>query len=321
MSNWIAFFLAGTATVALLAILLRRTSALPVDHPNERSLHQRPTPRIGGLALIPGAAVGALAAISWTQDALLLMGLAGLLFLLSVFDDWRGLTVVLRFTAHLAVAGTLALGLLGASPLAVVGALAVGWMTNLFNFMDGANGLAGGMTAIGFSVMGMASAEPGLAFALAGAAVGFLLFNFDPAKVFLGDAGSIPLGFLAGGLGLLGVLEAGCPLWFPLLVFSPFVVDATVTLLRRISRREKFWTAHRDHYYQRLVRMGWSHRRLALSEYGLMAACGISALALLQASPAVQAAGVTLWGVIYLGLMLLIDQAWAHSEAGRGGAA
>lgn len=306
------------ATVALLTILLRRSGALPVDHPNERSLHQQPTPRIGGLALFPGAVLGSLAAGLWSGDSLLLLGLASFLFLLSIVDDWRSLPVMLRFGAHLLVAGLLAFVLMGASPLALAGALAVGWMTNLYNFMDGANGLAGGMAAIGFASFGLASAEMGWAFALTGAALGFLPFNFNPARIFLGDAGSIPLGFLAGGLGLLGVINQQWPWWFPLVVFSPFVVDATVTLLRRMTRRERFWVAHREHYYQRLVRMGWSHRRLALTEYVLMTICGVSALAMLQAGFAFQVLGLLVWAAIYAVLMLLIDRCWSKSEASRG---
>lgn len=318
MPNWIAFFVAGIATVALLVILLRRPDVFPVDHPNERSLHQQPTPRIGGLALFPGAVLGSYAAGLWSGDSLLLLGLASFLFLLSIVDDWHSLPVMLRFGAHLLAAGLLAFVLMGVSPLALAGALAVGWMTNLYNFMDGANGLAGGMAAIGFAAFGLASSEMVWAFALTGAALGFLLFNFDPARIFLGDAGSIPLGFLAGGLGLLGVVKGQWPGWFPLVVFSPFVVDATVTLLRRLARRERFWVAHREHYYQRLVRMGWSHRRLALAEYALMAACGISALAMLQAGFAFQVLGLLVWAAIYAVLMLLIDKCWAKSRSGGG---
>ena len=310
--------MASTATIALLAILLRHADVLPVDRPNARSLHDRPTPRIGGLALFPGAVLGCLAAGLWDGDSLLLLGLAGFLFFLSIFDDWRSLPVMLRFGAHLLAAGLLAFGLVGSSLVALVAALAVAWMTNLFNFMDGANGLAGGMAAIGFAVFGLAFGAPTASYALTGAALGFLVFNFDPARVFLGDAGSIPLGFLAGGLGLLGVVKGQWPWWFPLLAFSPFVVDATVTLLRRALRRERVWTAHREHYYQRLVRMGWSHRRLALFEYVLMAACGISALTLLSAGQPFQVLGLSAWVAIYAGLMLFIDRCWARSAASRG---
>jgi hypothetical protein len=103
-----------------------------------------------------------------------------------------------------------------------------------------------------------------------------------------------------------------------LLVFAPFVVDATATLTRRILRREKFWQAHRDHYYQRLVRMGWSHRQLALAEYALMIACGISALVLLQVDPIFQVAGLSAWLVVYAVLVLYIDKSWTRCDASRG---
>jgi UDP-N-acetylmuramyl pentapeptide phosphotransferase/UDP-N-acetylglucosamine-1-phosphate transferase len=134
-----------------------------------------------------------------------------------------------------------------------------------------------------------------------------MMFNFDPARVFMGDAGSIPLGFLAGGIGLLGVVLGRSPVWFPVLVFAPFVIDASVTLLRR----ERFWAAHRQHYYQRLVRMGWSHRRLALAEYVLMAGSGLTALWLLGVAPLVHLAGLVVWLLIYVLLMWRIDRRWA----------
>ena len=137
-------------------------------------------------------------------------------------------------------------------------------------------------------------------------------------RVFMGDAGSVPLGLLVGGSGIGGWRHGVWPVWFPLMVFSPFVVDATVTLMRRALRRERFWHPHRDHYYQRLVRMGWSHRRVALTEYGLMAACGISALAMLQANLVVQVAGLAAWCCIYAAAMLSIDRLWVNSDASRG---
>jgi len=298
------------ATLLLLVLLLKQAALLPLDHPNERSLHTRPTPRIGGLALFPGAILGCVVAGAMDADARLMLGLAGIVFVVSIADDLRGLPVVLRFGAHLLVAFALALVLLGPSPMAVAAALAVAWMTNLYNFMDGTNGLAGGMAAIGFTSFGLASEAPGLSFALAGAALGFLVFNFDPARVFLGDAGSIPLGFLAGGLGLLGVVRGEWPWWFPLLVFSAFLVDATATLLRRLIRGEKVWNAHRDHYYQRLVRMGCSHRRLAQMAYALMAACGASALAMSRAGVTLQVLGLMTWALIYVVLLWLTERRW-----------
>ena len=116
----------------------------------------------------------------------------------------------------------------------------------------------------------------------------------------MGDAGSIPLGFLSAALGILGWRAGHWPLWFPLLVFSPFVVDASLTLARRVLRGERFWQAHRSHYYQRLVQLGWGHRNTALAEYALMAACGGLALWALGQTPAAQWMAVGTAVVAYL---------------------
>jgi UDP-N-acetylmuramyl pentapeptide phosphotransferase/UDP-N-acetylglucosamine-1-phosphate transferase len=264
----------------------------------------------------------------FSQPPRLVLALAAGLCAVSFIDDRWGLPVFLRLIAH-----ALAVILLCRSfepSLATwtfaLAAVTLIWSINLFNFMDGADGLAGGMALFGFSAFGwtMLDAMPAmayLAFSLVAAAAGFLMLNFSPARVFMGDAGSVPLGFLAGGIGLTGWLQNAWPAWFPLLVFSPFVADASVTLLRRLLRRERFWQAHRDHYYQRLVRMGWPHRKLALAEYALMAACGASALAMLQMGFEFQMLGLSLWIAAYSGLMLFIDSRWAKSAASRGGQA
>jgi len=164
-------------------------------------------------------------------------------------------------------------------------------MTNLYNFMDGSDGLAGGMAFFGFSIFGLATLMRGdyvqamMNFSVGAAAVSFLYYNFNPAKVFMGDAGSIALGFLVAALGVLGWQKNVWPLWFPILVFSPFIVDASVTLVKRSLRGAKVTEAHREHYYQRVIQMGVSHRDLALFEYGLMLAAGISAIVALGRSP------------------------------------
>lgn len=309
VNNWIALLVAALTTYVLLAALLSRSHALPVDRPNERSLHDRPIPRIGGLALFPGIVVACL--ISGATGIVLPLALATFLFLLSIVDDWRGVSAGLRFGTHISVAAGFAWSVAGISGLALAGAFAIAWMINLYNFMDGANGLAGGMTAIGFGALGIASSDAVLAWASVGAAIAFLRYNFDPARVFLGDAGSVPLGFLAGTVCFSGVVGGAWPLWFPLLVFAPFVVDSTVTLVRRMVRRERIWAAHRQHYYQRLIRMGWSHRKLALAEYGLMATCGVFALALLNAPKLLQAVGVAACLGLHVVLMTWIDRRWA----------
>jgi UDP-N-acetylmuramyl pentapeptide phosphotransferase/UDP-N-acetylglucosamine-1-phosphate transferase len=194
--------------------------------------------------------------------------------------------------------------------------LALAWLTNLYNFMDGSDGLAGGMALIGFGAYAIASAVTGhrplLVFdvALAAAAAAFLWFNFSPARIFLGDVGSVPLGFLAGALGLVGWRDDLWPLWFPALVFAPFIADATVTLLRRLYRREKVWQAHREHYYQRLVRMGLGHRGTALLGYALMLVCAAAALYGRAQRPLLQAAACGVALVVLAAVAAWIDVRW-----------
>ncbi|HEY6896910.1 MAG TPA: glycosyltransferase family 4 protein [Rhodocyclaceae bacterium] len=311
------------ATALVIYALLTSGLAwrLAVDEPNHRSLHSKVVPRIGGLAMM------ACLLPLWLASPvpLLLTGLAVLLAALSFIDDRGGVPVRVRFAVHLAAALCWARWGAGSESwgVALAAMLAIGWMTNLYNFMDGSNGLAGGMALFGFAAFAWAAGEGALAFAAesaAAAAAGFLLFNFQPARVFMGDAGSIVLGFLAGALGFAGWQQGLWQAWFPLLVFSPFVVDATVTLLRRGLRGEKVWQAHREHYYQRLVRMGWSHRRTALAEYALMAAVALSALALRSAPPLMQISGLVLWAVVYSLLMVQVDfrwQRWCATQENR----
>jgi UDP-N-acetylmuramyl pentapeptide phosphotransferase/UDP-N-acetylglucosamine-1-phosphate transferase len=152
---------------------------------------------------------------------------------------------------------------------------------------------------------------------LCAAAFAFLLFNFHPARLFMGDAGSVPLGFLAGALGVIGWRDGVWPLWFPVLVFAPFVGDATLTLLRRLLRRERIWQAHKDHYYQRLVRMEFGHRGTAWIEYGAMAGCAALALPARDAAPATQLAALAI-AVLALGaLAVWVDLRWARRPDSR----
>ena len=318
MIAWLVTLLAPPVVAWLVVALLLRTASARwlADLPNARSLHARPTPRLGGL----GVLAGALPLIAWHADRELAVVLACAAFLaiVSLADDVRSLPVRVRLPAHFAAASvTVMLAWHGDAQLAAWAALAwivaIAWLTNLFNFMDGADGLAGGMAAVGFGALALAAheASPALALAcaaLAAACIGFLAHNFPPARVFMGDAGSIPLGFLAGALSFAGVSRSAWPAWFPLLVFSPFIVDASVTLVRRALRHEHVWRAHRSHYYQRLVGAGWTHRRLALGAYGLMLAAAVSALAALRVGPAGRYVILAAWAVIYGLLLFAIDR-------------
>jgi UDP-N-acetylmuramyl pentapeptide phosphotransferase/UDP-N-acetylglucosamine-1-phosphate transferase len=286
-----------------------------LDRPNERSLHERPVPRTGGLAVLGGLAVSSALypAGPWAP-----LGLALALAAISLADDVRGLPMTLRLLAHLAAAGFLVRHELGSAHpgVLVVLALGIAWITNLYNFMDGSDGLAGGMAVVGFAAYALAASladQPALAAtcaAVAAAALGFVLWNFPPARIFLGDVGSIPLGFLAGALGLAGWRAQAWPLWFPLLVFGPFIGDATLTLCKRALRRERLWVAHREHYYQRLVRMGFGHRGTALIEYAAMIACSAAALSARAQAPLVQLLVSGAATLALAGFALWIDARW-----------
>jgi UDP-N-acetylmuramyl pentapeptide phosphotransferase/UDP-N-acetylglucosamine-1-phosphate transferase len=306
---------AGLSSALLIAAMLAsgRTGAL--DQPNQRSLHTRPVPRSGGLGVLLATMIGLVA----TSAPVWLTGAVVLVASVSWLDDQRHLPILLRFAGHFAAAGIVAWsGGLPAWPLWATAAalLAMVWLTNLYNFMDGMNGLAGGMAVFGFGTLALGAQAAGasdaalLAGCIAAGAAGFLIFNFDPARIFMGDVGSITLGFLAAVLGFDGVRRELWPLWFPIVAFSPFIVDASVTLLRRALRGERVWQAHREHYYQRLVRMGWSHRRTALAEYGLMATMAALALLLRAAPTMLQVLGLIVAAAVYLVLAFAVDSRW-----------
>lgn len=272
--------LAGTLAASWLLVgrvtaYLRHKAIL--DHPNDRSSHTIPTPRGGGwgvmLALLPawaliGGGTGEL------RTVLPILAGAAALMAISWMDDRRGLGPAPRFLTQIGavVVGMAALppdGLVlqGLAPLwldRVLAGIAWLWFVNLFNFMDGINGLAGSEAATvggGLAlVAALAGLKPELALyglAAAGAALGFLRWNWDPAKVFMGDVGSVPLGYTLGWL-LLTVAAEG--MWVAaLLVPAYFLTDATVTLLRRAAEGKKVWQAHREHFYQKATQRGRSH--------------------------------------------------------------
>lgn len=279
--------LAGLITLAALQILLVSPLARQVvDQANHRSMHVGVIPRIGGLCMLIGLTV-AFAILAIDAQPALRAAMLGYLAisLLSLADDVRPLGAGLRLIVQLAIC-TVWTGLALAYqtlpwswwwlPLLAVGAT---WASNLYNFMDGANGLAGSMALTGFSALALAAALAGdrhlalLCASLAAAAVAFLRYNWDPAKVFMGDSGSVPLGFSAAVLGLYGV---GLSLWSPafaLLCFAPFGFDATLTLLRRARRGERLSEAHREHIYQKAVRSGIGHLGMTMRAVVLMVIC------------------------------------------------
>jgi UDP-N-acetylmuramyl pentapeptide phosphotransferase/UDP-N-acetylglucosamine-1-phosphate transferase len=305
---------AVSATVVWM-LLKTHAGRFALDKPNARSLHATAVPRVGGIGILAGILAAAIYAAHDTSAPLTIAFTA--VVAVSLVDDLRGLNAVMRLPIHLAAAALAAVSLLGAHapwPWLLSATLAIAWMANLYNFMDGSDGLAGGMAVFGFSACAMAAVIGGdVAFAamnlaIAAAAAGFLWFNFPPARVFMGDAGSVPLGFLAAVSGIDGWVRGNWPLWFGVLVFSPFILDATVTLAKRLVRGERIWQAHCEHYYQRLVRCGWGHRKTALAGYALMVACGALALLGAYLSATAQATLLVIAGAAYLGIVLILER-------------
>ena len=308
-------------------IVSRGGSRWLVDTPNERSLHHRPVSRAGGIAIVGGLMAG-FAVMAFNEAPASRYGwvLAGGLIIgsISFVDDLRRVSPAVRILFHLAAAACVVpAGLagerfllpgagvdLGATAGAALTVLFVAWVANLYNFMDGMDGFAGGMTAIGFTTLAVLCAHRDAAMlavaslVVASASLGFLLFNFPPAKIFMGDLGSSLLGYLCAVMMLCAERSASVPLWISILVFSPFVVDASVTLVRRIIAGERPWRAHRSHFYQRLVRLGWGHRKTVVREYALMLACAGTAVLALGAPSGVQTGLLCAWVAAYVILML-----------------
>jgi UDP-N-acetylmuramyl pentapeptide phosphotransferase/UDP-N-acetylglucosamine-1-phosphate transferase len=310
--------LAGIVSIATMFVLTR-IGGLPLDAPNARSLHHLPVPRSGGIAIVAGVVAAAL----WLRSSPGLMVPTAALAVASYLDDRHALSATVRLIIHFIAAGAFLWMIFSVTAVTLFVALLLGiaWITNLFNFMDGSDGLAGGMAVFGFGAYGMASWLAGnseielLAWSIAGAAAGFLAFNFPPAKIFMGDVGSIPLGFLAATIGVAGWQAGVWPLWFPLIVFAPFIVDASVTLLRRLLRGERVWEAHREHYYQRLILSGWSHRRTALWEYAMMFLCGTTAVIGLRLSATIQIALFLTLALCIVAVMWAVDRRWKRFRA------
>jgi len=302
LSALTAFLLTWTG-VSLLRALAPRWGF--IDIPNERSSHQRPTPRAGGLAFVVAVPVVAVAASScsgiptFPGEAALLLG-GTLVAAVGLVDDRRGLPVRVRLVAYLAAAAILTLGAGWLDELQWPGGpgLVLGWLglpltilwiaglTNIYNFMDGIDGIAAAQAVVAAGAaasLALWVSDGGLALfaaVLSGAAAGFLLHNRPPARIFMGDVGSAFLGYTFAGLAVLSGRAAAAPVPFALwlVLLAPFLFDASLTLAVRVARGERWYEAHRQHLYQRLVRLGWSH--LAVTTVYLCADLVLAGIAL-----------------------------------------
>ena len=342
----VIIFISTAAIGAVLISLLSNSSLVNklADNTNKvQAMHLYAVPRFGGLAIIISAALIWLGWIAYSGQyphsmLRLVVFLALAIMLVSLADDMRGLSPAIRLAIQF-LAATVAIYFFQTSIQVwlspylttqyvwlicalILSLIAIVWSANLYNFMDGINGLAGMMGVIGFASFALVAqrndhvedvAFAVLSSAIAGACLGFLFFNFPRARLFMGDCGSVPLGYLAATLGLYGVITNIWSPWFPILIFSPFIVDATVTLLKRLVQREKIWESHRQHYYHRLIlQLGWSHIRTAYAYCGLMLCVAISGISLELDLINIKTDSLLLmWVVIYVLLLTCLE--WRFS--------
>jgi len=295
--------LKGNLVVSAVALLLAaaltgftRRAALAhgvLDVPNERSSHAVPTPRGGGVSIVI-ASIGAFCSLHafGAIDFDLFAALAGgglAVAIVGLMDDRSPLPAGVRLLVHLAAAVWAVAWLLGfpepearglylcVAVGARVGAVAaIAWALNLYNFMDGIDGIAA-VEAIFMSwagallllLAGTSGDVAAAALALGASCFGFLLWNWPPARIFMGDVGSGYLGYALGVLMLACARRNWSALWMWLMLGGAFFVDATVTLVRRAVRGERVYQAHRSHAYQWLSRRWRSHRRVTLTVLGL----------------------------------------------------
>jgi len=300
------FFLEATLLSFLLtwAIIGFSRKRELLDVPNDRSSHRIPKPRLGGVAIVTAfyATVGTACALGRDPfpDGRLAVGFlagGGLLALMGMLDDLRHLDARVKLAVQAAAAAVVIAsgGVLTELRLPLVGLLELGWtavpftllwiiaMINFYNFIDGLDGLAAGVAMIAalfLVLMSAFSASSPLAavyLALAGSSLGFLRFNFPPARIFMGDTGSTFIGYSFAVLAIMGSGE-GVPVFVTLLLLAGVVGDAALTLVKRIIARERIFIPHRTHYYQRLTSVGFSHKQITLLEYLVTVLLGVSAL-------------------------------------------
>ena len=300
-------WIAGTALLSLLlvgaSLRYARWRGL-LDAPGRRRSHSQMTPRGGGLGLILAAAP----ALTWSwlrlapgiggvQAGLLLLALLALL-LTGWLDDHRDLPNLPRLLAHVVASAILAWVIVHGSDWPAVWKVLVGaglllaavWSINAHNFMDGIDALLGMQMLFVFTALALIAvwyALPGVALAcaaIAAACAGFLCYNRPPARIFMGDVGSVPLGWLVVAMAAVLWRHAPQTLWAALILCSAFVIDASITLLRRMWLGRRWYTAHREHVYQWLVRSGFGHGRVVMFylAWNLLLALPMAVWALLQ---------------------------------------
>jgi Fuc2NAc and GlcNAc transferase len=298
-----------------------------LDIPNNRSSHTVPTPRGGGLAIVIVLLMSGVVSLFLPQapiDVLVCLLLATLAFsLLGWQDDKHDLPASVRFLIQLLIAVFASGWLLWAAvpgystsfallALLLLSTLWIAWMANLYNFMDGIDGISaveslilGATTSYWFAISGVASMAI-ICIAVAGASVGFMRWNWSPAKIFMGDVGSLALGAFFAIIAIIGTTRLDIPFLAFLILYAVYLADSGVTLLHRIIKREKWWQAHRSHFYQRAVQSGFSHAQVSLSVMALNIIFAVLASLLIMGIINATAASVVTMAIL-MPLMFLIN--------------
>jgi UDP-N-acetylmuramyl pentapeptide phosphotransferase/UDP-N-acetylglucosamine-1-phosphate transferase len=302
----VAFAMAGLVAAcaivsAVLVAAIRRWAQRKaiLDIPNDRSSHATAMPRGGGLAIVavtlPVLFIN-FGTWTFTQRAAL-AAVSSLVAIVSGIDDVRGVPSAIRFIVHLTAAATIVLAfgplplpfVLDGASYAVAFVVTILWivgLTNAFNFMDGIDGIAGEqalISGIGFVIFAtpVVPSAGAIGAAIAGGALGFLLHNWQPARIFMGDVGSAFIGFLLASVTVAASRSEPVLLLCSLLILWPFIFDTLFTFLRRLIHGEHVFSAHRSHLYQRLVQTGWSHRQTAIG-YAALATIGLCLAVLVE---------------------------------------
>ncbi|MGB5224116.1 MAG: glycosyltransferase family 4 protein [Arenicellales bacterium] len=298
-----------------------------LDIPNDRSSHTVPTPRGGGLAIVIVLLLSGVVTLFLPQapiDVLVCLLLATLAFsLLGWQDDKHDLPASVRFLIQLLIAVFASGWLLWAAvpgystsfallALLLLSTLWIAWMANLYNFMDGIDGISaveslilGATTSYWFAISGVASMAI-ICIAVAGASVGFMRWNWSPAKIFMGDVGSLALGAFFAIIAIIGTTRLDIPFLAFLILYAVYLADSGVTLLHRIIKKEKWWQAHRSHFYQRAVQSGFSHAQVSLSVMALNIIFAVLASLLIMGIINATAAMVVTMAIL-MPLMFLIN--------------
>lgn len=308
---FVVSFAFSFATTPLVRRLAFRIGEGAVDIPKDaRRMHKKPTPRIGGIAIIFGFMVATLCFAEPSRQLAGTLAGAGIIAVMGFIDDCKNLDAKLKFVIQIIAAlvvifvGDIKIdvftnpNVLSSNPywvlpswLSVV--LTVLWIvliTNAVNFIDGLDGLAAGVSAIMSVSLVFISIRVGeypiaiLGIALMGSCFGFLPFNFNPAKIFMGDTGSTFLGFMLATLSIQGVFKSYAVISFavPLLILGLPLFDATFAMVRRILRGESPMKADRGHLHHRLVDMGFSQKQTVFILYAISGVLGITAVLLAE---------------------------------------